>query len=96
MNLIYRWIYSGDGQYQEGADYRLSPSLPDGGTARMTAASVSFAPSGNVAATKVQTAIEELDSEKLATTAFTGLTAIAVVDTLPDPQVTGTLYFVKP
>ena len=25
-----------------------------------------------------------------------GLTKIAVVDALPDPQVTGTLYFVKP
>ena len=30
------------------------------------------------------------------TTVLSGLTKIAVVDTLPDPQVTGTLYFVKP
>jgi hypothetical protein len=30
------------------------------------------------------------------TTVLTGLTKIAVVDALPDPQVTGTLYFVKP
>jgi hypothetical protein len=28
--------------------------------------------------------------------ALQGLTKIAVVDALPDPQVTGTLYFVKP
>jgi hypothetical protein len=27
---------------------------------------------------------------------FDGLTKLAVVDALPDPQVTGTLYFVKP
>ncbi len=96
MKLIYRWIYGGDGQYQEGADYRLSSPLPNGGTASTTAAAVSFAPSGTIAATTVQTAIEELDSEKLAMTVLSGLTAIAVVDTLPDPQVTGTLYFVKP
>ena len=35
-------------------------------------------------------------TDLLAATAFTGLTTIAVVDVLPDPQVTGTLYFVKP
>jgi hypothetical protein len=28
--------------------------------------------------------------------AFSGFLKIAVVDTLPSPQVTGTLYFVKP
>ena len=30
------------------------------------------------------------------TTVLSGLTKIAVVDELPTPQVTGTLYFVKP
>jgi hypothetical protein len=32
----------------------------------------------------------------VATTVLSGLTQIAVVDALPDPQVTGTLYFVTP
>ena len=35
------------------------------GTVSTTASAVSFNPSGNIAATTVQTAIEELDAEKL-------------------------------
>ena len=64
MKLIYRFTYRGDGQFQEFADYRNSSALPAGGTASTTAAAVSFTPSGDIVATTVQTAIEELDSEK--------------------------------
>lgn len=67
LKLIYRFIYNGDGNFQESADYRTSSSLPSGYIASTTAAAVSFTPSGNVAATNVQTAIEELDTEKSAT-----------------------------
>lgn len=56
VKLLYRWIYRGDGEYQEAADYRTSSSLP-------TAASVSFAPSGTIEATNVQAAVEELATE---------------------------------
>ena len=41
------------------------------GTAATTAAAVSFVPSGTIAASNVQTALEELDSEKLAATSYT-------------------------
>jgi hypothetical protein len=66
MKLLYRWIYKGDGNYQEAVDYRTSSVLPGGGTTAVTASSVSFTPTGNVAATDVQSAIAEVDSEKVA------------------------------
>ena len=48
-------------------------------------------------ATDGQFAVYDADTEEWATeTVLSGLTKIAVVDALPDPQVTGTLYFVKP
>lgn len=64
--LIYRWIYKGDGNYQEVVDYRSSSPVPGGGTASTTAGSVSFTPYGNVASATVQAAIQELDDEKQA------------------------------
>lgn len=64
LKLLYRWIYRGDGEYQEAADYRTSSSLPGGGVASPTALSVSFAPAGDIAAANVQAALEELDTEK--------------------------------
>ena len=63
MKLLYRWIYRGDGEYQEAADYRTASSLPSGGVSAPVAASVTFSPSGRIAATNVQAAIEELDSD---------------------------------
>jgi hypothetical protein len=65
--LIYRFIYTGDGQFMESADYRLQTSLAGAVSSATTAGAVSFAPSGGVAATTVQGAIEELDTEKSAT-----------------------------
>lgn len=64
--LIYRFIYAGDGQFQESQDYRTQTSLAGGVSASTNASAVVFAPSGNIAATNVQTAIEELDTEKAA------------------------------
>lgn len=64
MKLIYRWIYKGDGQYQEGTDYRTASALPGGSTASTPASQITFAPAGGIAATNVQAAIEELDAEK--------------------------------
>jgi hypothetical protein len=64
MKLIYRWIFSGDGQYQEGVDYRTSTSLPGGGTPVTNALAVTFSPIGNISSTNVQNAIYELDLEK--------------------------------
>ena len=78
MKLIYRWIYRGDGQYQEGADYRLTSPLPSGGSPTTSAGAVTFVPSGNIASANVQAAIEELDSEKQAIpTKVTGVTLSA-------------------
>jgi hypothetical protein len=65
--LIYRFIYTGDGQFMESADYRLQTSLAGAVSSATTAGAVSFAPSGDVASTTVQGAIEELDTEKSAT-----------------------------
>jgi hypothetical protein len=63
LKLLYRWIYRGDGEYQEAADYRTAASLPSGGVSAPVAASVTFSPSGTIAATNVQAAIEEVASE---------------------------------
>lgn len=65
MKLLYKFIFAGNGQLLETADYRTSSSVPSGGSASTNASAVSFAPTGNVAATTVQAAIEELDNEKL-------------------------------
>lgn len=81
--LIYRWIYSGDGQFVESADYRLQTSIAGGVSASTNAGAVSFTPAGNVAATNVQTAIEELDSEK-APNLLTGFTSGAGTITATD------------
>jgi hypothetical protein len=79
MKLIYRWIYKGDGQYQEGSDYRTSSSLPGGATATVPASQISFAPAGGIAAANVQAAIEELDTEKVPTTrTLTGTAPITI------------------
>ena len=66
FKLIYRFIYKGDGQFQESNDYRMSSPLPAGGASATTAAAVSFSPSGTIIATTVQTALEELDADIVA------------------------------
>ncbi len=80
LKLLYRWIYRGDGEYQEAADYRTASSLPSGGVSTPVAASIAFAPSGDLVATNVQAMGEELDDEKYAKTG----------GTLTPPTVTGT------
>ena len=65
LKLLYRLIYRGDGEFQESSDYRTSSVLPGGGTTIVNASQVVFSPTGDVAATNVQTAIAELDTEKL-------------------------------
>ena len=53
---------------QERPEMVLYPNTPDGtGTDDQTAGEVSFTPSGNIEAVTVKAAIEELDTEKLAT-----------------------------
>lgn len=66
MKLIYRFIYRGDGEFQESNDYRTITSLSGGVSASTTASAVSFNPHGTISATTVQTALEEVDLEKLA------------------------------
>ena len=65
IKLIYKWIYRGNGDYEEGVDYRNASTLPAGGTASTTAGAVSFVPYGNISSTTVQTAIQELEDEKM-------------------------------
>jgi len=76
--LIYRFIYKGDGQFQESADYRSASPLPSGGTSSTTAGAVSFIPAGNISATTVQSAIEELDSEKMSNLNVTTGTSLTI------------------
>ena len=71
MKLIYKFIYRGDGEFQESVDFRSSSPVPGGGVSTMAAVSVSFVPAGNIAASNVQIAIEELDAEKAAALAGT-------------------------
>lgn len=65
--LIYCFIYKGDGQLQETIDYRTTSPVPGGGTPSISASQVSFAPTGDISSTNVQSAINELDNEKVAT-----------------------------
>jgi len=85
MKLIYRWIFKGDGTFQESTDYRTSTSLPGGGTTAVNALNVSYTPTGNIAATNVQNAIDELDTEKAAVNASTTGSAAS----LKSPSTTG-------
>jgi hypothetical protein len=85
FKLIYRFIYKGNGDFQESNDYRLTQPLPSGGIPSTTAAAVSFSPAGTVAATSVQTAIEELDTEKLA---LSGGTMTGSIDMSGTQQIT--------
>lgn len=67
LKVIYRIIWQNQGgtpTYIESTDYRTASTLPAGGTPTVAAADVTFAASGNIAATNVQAAIEELDTEK--------------------------------
>jgi hypothetical protein len=61
MKIIYKVIYSGDGQFQESTDYRGSSPLPAGGSSSTTAGAVSFSPYGTITQTTVQKALEEFN-----------------------------------
>ncbi len=61
--LLYRWIYNGNGDFEEREDFRLVSSLPGGGvTAAQAASAVSVVPVNGITATNVQTALEDLAS----------------------------------
>lgn len=68
VKAIYRVITSSAGAVQPmiaSDDVRLVAAVPVGaGSANMSATAISFTPAGNISATSVQTAIEELDVEK--------------------------------
>lgn len=71
LRPIYRIIWRADGVLQAidttQDDYRTVSSIPQGaGLTSTTASSVSFNSSGNIVATTVQAAVEELDTEKQA------------------------------
>lgn len=85
LKLLYRFIYRGDGEFQEAADYRLSSSLPIGAVPTPAASSVTVVPSGNIASINVQAAIEELDAERNSFDAYVE----AATDTLTASQCYG-------
>ena len=97
LRPIYRLIIRADGVLQAIDttldDYRTVSTIPQGaGTVNTTASTVSFASSGSISATTVQTALEELDTEKapLASPAFT--TAITL-DAVAVPTISSTNTF---
>lgn len=65
LKLIYKFIYRGNGTFQESTDYRTTSSIVGGGISSVSAASVSFTPTGDLSSTTVQTALQELDTEKI-------------------------------
>lgn len=71
LKLIYKFIYKGNGDFQESVDYRNTSSLPAGGSASTTASAVSFTPYSTIAATTVQTAIQEVLDEMPASSGHT-------------------------
>ena len=64
MKILYRIIIKGDGTVVEHTDYRATQPVPYGGSYTPTAAGVAFTPAGDIQATTVQGALEELDAEK--------------------------------
>lgn len=74
LKLLYRCIW-GATSLEEVTDYRNSASLPAGGTSPTAATNVTVAPAGNIAATNVQAALEELDTEKQAAGNYLGYRA---------------------
>jgi hypothetical protein len=85
LKPIYRIVCRADGVFQAidlvQDDYRLVSQLPmSAGNVSTTASAVTFNPAGNISATTVQTAIEELDTEKaaIAQTFYIGTTQVAI------------------
>jgi len=67
--LLYRVVVNGAGLVQtptKGDDYRTVATVSGSVIPSTTASSVSFNPIGNIVATNVQSAIQELDAEKVA------------------------------
>jgi hypothetical protein len=88
LKPIYRLIVRADGRVEAlttADDYRKVSSIPLGaGITNTTASAVTFNPSGNISAATVQTAIEELDSEKQET-----LTSGTTIKTINGASVLG-------
>lgn len=59
MKLIWKFIYRGDGEFEESVDYRNSSTLPAGGSSSTNASAVSFLPYGGITQTTVQKALEQ-------------------------------------
>ena len=67
MRFLYRLVIKGNGTVQAMEaedDYRATTPIPAGGSPATSAGAVTFAPAGDIVATNVQTAIQELDTEK--------------------------------
>lgn len=77
MKLLYRFIYRGDGEFQESLDYRTATTVPGGGTGSIAASSVILAPVGGFTSTNVQAGFGEaqtLTAQMLAKTSTYTLT----------------------
>jgi len=94
MKLLYKFIYKGDGNFQESVDYRLTTSIPGGIPTTIGASAVTFVPTGAISAIDVQNAIAELDTEKLPLAGGTmtgGIVLVAGTTTIqPLKMVSGT------
>lgn len=63
LKLLHRFIFRGNGEFQESEDFRKSSSLPSGFVASTSAGSVTFAPYSDITGTNVQTVIEQVQDE---------------------------------
>ena len=75
-----------------GSGTRTSWTISLAATGANTATGVSFTPAGNIAATNVQTAIQELDTEKLSSSA--GAVVTANLENVGTAQTVGTAYVI--
>jgi hypothetical protein len=88
VKLQYIHVSSGNTGHSLLFDYVGLNDGGSGGGGGVIASAVGYTPTGSISATNVQTAINELDSEKLLATAFVGLAKITVGPTEPvDPSV---------
>jgi len=96
LKLIYQTIWKQVGAVptlMESTDYRTSSVLPGGGTQAVNAQSVSFTAAGNISSTNVQSAIEELDGEKVSKAGdiMTGNLQLPSLTSTGDVSITGIL-----
>ena len=79
--LVYRNVSDTTPTFISATDYRGASSIPSAGTQSLPASAVTFVPGGAIAATDVQGALDELDTEKAKVGANSDITSLSGLTT---------------